>query len=82
MGEFGFVYRLEAWFSYPATGLLGVAKSEYQGVYREDFSYPQEAERLLESLKAGPFLVRYNPSAPDDHFVDPYRDVREAKPSR
>ena len=82
MGESGVVYRLEAWFAYSATGPLGVAPCQHEGVYCEDFANPQEAEHLLESLKAGPFLVRYNPSAADDHFVDPYRDVREAEPSR
>lgn len=80
-GEFGVVHGLEVWFIYSATGLPGVAQSEYQGVYREEFPYPQEAERVLESLKTGPFLVRYNPSSPAEYFTDPYRDVREPAPT-
>lgn len=78
VGESGVVYQLEALFTYSATG---VVQSQYQGVYREEFHYLPEAEQMQRSLMTGPFLVRYNPTAPADYFVDPYRDVHEAESS-
>ncbi len=72
MGDFGIGYRLVVWFTYIVKGC------EYQGNYNEDFrGHQQEAEHMLQILKEGPILVRYNPSAPAEHFLDPYRDVRE-----
>ena len=68
----GVAFRTEILFSY---SVLGTA---YPGEYSEVFGIREEAEHLLRSLKQGPLFVRYNPAAPGDYFMDPYRDVREA----
>ena len=71
-GEFGgIVFLAEDQYSYSVLG------TEYRGTYTEEFLTREEAEHLLRSLKQGPLLVRYNPAAPEDYFMDPYRDVRE-----
>jgi len=44
--------------------------------YEGQFEFPGEGEWLASSLKTGPFIIRYNPDAPEEYFVDPYRDVR------
>ena len=44
--------------------------------YEGQFEFPGEGGRLARSLKNGPFIIRYNPDAPEEYFVDPYRDVR------
>jgi hypothetical protein len=44
--------------------------------YEGQFEFRGEGEHLARSLKNGPFIIRYNPDAPEEYFVDPYRDVR------
>jgi len=71
-GEFsGVVFLTEIFYSY---SVLGIA---YSGRYSEQFRTRDEAEQMLRSFKQGPLFVRYNPAAPADYFMDPYRDVRE-----
>ena len=65
------VFLTEILFNY------SVLEVEFQGKYVEEFRTREEAEQMLRSLKQGPLLVRYNPAAPEDYFMDPYRDVRE-----
>ena len=69
-GEAGVTFGTEVLYSY------SVLESEYQGTYAEKLGARHEAEQLLQSLKQGPLFVRYNPAAPEDCFMDPYRDVR------
>jgi hypothetical protein len=51
----------------------------FDGHYEEGFNTYDEAAHMLESLKNGPFFVRYDPRNPAKYVLDPYRDVRESR---
>jgi hypothetical protein len=65
----GVTFHTEILYSYSVLGTV------YPGTYSETFGSREEAEQLLQSLRQGPLFVRYNPAAPGDCFMDPYRDV-------
>jgi predicted glycosyltransferase involved in capsule biosynthesis len=67
------VFELKAFFEY------GVNDEVYRGEYTEDFQVLSHAQQLLRSLENGPLYVRYNPTKPWDHGLDPYRDVRSRR---
>ena len=52
-----------------------VSDKTYQGSYIETFYTADEAQKILRSLLNGPTFVRYFPSNPSVHHLDPYRDV-------
>jgi len=71
-GEFGgVVFITEVFYSYSVRG------TTFSGQYSEQFQTRDEAEHMLRSLKQGPLFARYNPGAPGDYFMDPYRDVSD-----
>lgn len=47
----------------------------YVGVYSEAFQEEADAETQLLCLRERQLYVRYNPSRPSEHFIDPYRDI-------
>jgi hypothetical protein len=59
---------LECTFSYRADG------RQYSGKYSKEGPESELAE-LAQSLQQGPLFVRYNPTRPDQFFLDPFRDV-------
>jgi hypothetical protein len=61
--------RLRAKYSY------SVGTFRFVGEYSESVQSLEEGTQLLRSLEAGPLLVRYHPSCPDDSVMSPYRDV-------
>lgn len=65
----GFVLNVS--FSYTVSGEI------YGGVYEGGYyQSARDANQVLESIKAGPLYVRYNPSQPQTYSIDPFRDVR------
>lgn len=47
---------------------------QYFGKYSKEGPKSELAE-LAQSLQQGPLFARYNPTHPDEFFLDPFRDV-------
>jgi len=72
MVESGTLYRVDLRYSYKAAEEL--CSELFFGRYTEDFHSRDEGEIALMSLTQRPLYVRYNPAAPSEYLMDPYKD--------